>query len=72
MSGRLVVSGGGAAGMSAASAARRTNLGLDVVLLEATAHVADGLCGLPYYLSGVVGSADDLFAYPLAHFTQDC
>lgn len=57
--------------MSAASAARRTNPGLDIVVLEATAHVAYGLCGLPYYLSGVVGSADDLFAYPMERFTQD-
>lgn len=57
--------------MSAASAARRTNPGLDVVVLEATAHVAYGLCGLPYYLSGVVGTADELFAYPRERFTLD-
>lgn len=71
MSERMVVVGGGAAGMSAASAARRTSPGLDVVVLEATSHIAYGLCGLPYYLSGVVATADDLFAYPMERFTQD-
>lgn len=57
--------------MSAASAARRTNPSLDVVVLEATSHIAYGLCGLPYYLSGVVGTADDLFAYPMERFTRE-
>jgi CoA-dependent NAD(P)H sulfur oxidoreductase len=71
MSERMVVIGGGAAGMSAASAARRTSPALDVVVLEATSHVAYGLCGLPYYLAGVVATADDLFAYPMERFTRD-
>jgi NADPH-dependent 2,4-dienoyl-CoA reductase/sulfur reductase-like enzyme len=71
MSERMVVIGGGAAGMSAASAARRTNPALDVVVLEATSYIAYGLCGLPYYLSGVVETADDLFAYPMERFTKD-
>lgn len=71
MSERMVVIGGGAAGMSAASAARRTDPSLDVVVLEATSYIAYGLCGLPYYLSGVVATADDLFAYPMERFTKD-
>jgi NADPH-dependent 2,4-dienoyl-CoA reductase/sulfur reductase-like enzyme len=68
---RMVVIGGGAAGMSAASAARRTDPDLEVVVLEATGDIAYGLCGLPYYLSGVVPEADDLFAYPADHFTRE-
>jgi len=56
--------------MSAASAARRTDPTLDVVVLEATGNVAYGLCGLPYYLGGVVGAAEELFAYPPDHFTR--
>jgi hypothetical protein len=43
-----VVVGGGAAGMSAASAARRVDPSLPIVVLEATGHAAYGLCGLPY------------------------
>lgn len=68
MTRRLVVIGGGAAGMSAASAARRTDPALEVVVLEATGHVAYGLCGIPYYLAGLVARADDLLAYPRDHF----
>ena len=62
--------GGGAAGMSAASAARRVDPTLDVVVLEATGNAAYGLCGLPYYLAGVVGRAEQLFSYPPAYFRQ--
>jgi CoA-dependent NAD(P)H sulfur oxidoreductase len=44
---RLVVIGGGAAGMSAASAARRVAPGLDVVVCEAGGFAAYGMCGIP-------------------------
>jgi len=43
---RLVVIGGGAAGMSAASAARRADPGLDVVVCEAGGFAAYGMCGI--------------------------
>ena len=65
---RLVVIGGGAAGMSAASAARRHAPGLDVVVCEAGGFAAYGMCGIPYYLSGVVPGAADLLAYPPSEF----
>lgn len=64
MSARLVVIGGGAAGMSAASAARRIDPGLEIVVLETGPDVAYGLCGIPYFLSGEVARADQLLAYP--------
>jgi NADPH-dependent 2,4-dienoyl-CoA reductase/sulfur reductase-like enzyme len=65
---RLVVIGGGAAGMSAASAARRVAPGLDVVVCEAGGFAAYGMCGVPYYLGGVVPAAEDLLAYPPSEF----
>lgn len=65
---RLVVIGGGAAGMSAASAARRVAPGLDVVVFEAGGFAAYGMCGIPYYLGGVVREPDDLLAYPPSEF----
>ncbi|MGD9529553.1 FAD-dependent oxidoreductase [Pseudonocardia sp.] len=68
MHSRLVVVGGGAAGMSAASAARRVDPELEIVVLEATGYVAYGLCGIPYYLAGLVGTAEELLAYPAAYF----
>jgi CoA-dependent NAD(P)H sulfur oxidoreductase len=65
---RLVVIGGGAAGMSAASAARRVAPGLDVVVCEAGGFAAYGMCGIPYFLGGIVPEAADLLAYPPAEF----
>jgi CoA-dependent NAD(P)H sulfur oxidoreductase len=66
---RLVVIGGGAAGMSAASAARRVDPGLEVVVCEAGGFAAYGMCGIPYYLGGVVPRAENLLAYPLSEFS---
>ncbi|HEX3387656.1 MAG TPA: FAD-dependent oxidoreductase [Streptosporangiaceae bacterium] len=68
--GRLVVIGGGAAGMSAASAARRVDPGLDVVVCEAGGFAAYGMCGIPYYLGGLVPEPENLLAYPPATFRE--
>lgn len=70
MAQRLVVIGGGAAGMSAASAARRVDPACDITVLEATGHAAYGVCGIPYYLAGLVGRADELLSYPAAYFRE--
>jgi NADPH-dependent 2,4-dienoyl-CoA reductase/sulfur reductase-like enzyme len=67
---RLVVIGGGAAGMSAASAARRVDPGLEVVVCEAGGFAAYGMCGIPYYLGGIVPEAEDLVAYPPSTFRE--
>jgi NADPH-dependent 2,4-dienoyl-CoA reductase/sulfur reductase-like enzyme len=67
---RLVVIGGGASGMFAASAARRVDPGLEVVVLEATAHAAYGLCGLPYLVSGVIGSPEAPLSHPPDFFRR--
>ena len=65
---RLVVIGGGAAGMSAASAARRVAPDLDVVVCEAGGFAAYGMCGIPYFLGGIVPRAESLLAYPPGEF----
>jgi NADPH-dependent 2,4-dienoyl-CoA reductase/sulfur reductase-like enzyme len=67
---RLVVIGGGAAGMSAASAARRVAPDLDVVVCEAGRFAAYGMCGIPYFLGGTVPRAESLLAYPPAEFRE--
>jgi NADPH-dependent 2,4-dienoyl-CoA reductase/sulfur reductase-like enzyme len=68
---RLVVIGGSAAGMSAASAARRTAPALDVVVCESGGFAAYGMCGIPYYLGGVVTEAENLLAYPPEEFREN-
>jgi NADPH-dependent 2,4-dienoyl-CoA reductase/sulfur reductase-like enzyme len=47
---RLVIIGADAAGMSAASQAKRLDPAADVIVLEQTTDVSYGACGLPYKL----------------------
>lgn len=59
---KLVVIGGVAAGMSAASKAKRMIKALDVRVFERSNYVSYGACGLPYFVQGLVPQADDLIA----------
>ena len=65
---RLLVIGGVAAGMSAASRARKLNPELEIVVLEKGQHVSYGTCGLTYYLSGQVAKAEELIVYTADFF----
>jgi CoA-dependent NAD(P)H sulfur oxidoreductase len=60
---RLLIIGGVAAGMSAASRARRQNPQLEILVLEKGDYVSYGTCGLPYYLSGKVKDWKELLVY---------
>jgi NADPH-dependent 2,4-dienoyl-CoA reductase/sulfur reductase-like enzyme len=67
---RLVIIGGVAAGMSAASRARRLNSQLGIVVLEKGRHISYGTCGLPYYLSRQVADARELIVYTAEFFRE--
>lgn len=56
----FVVVGGDAAGMSAASKARREDPDLEIVAFERGDWVSYAACGMPYYVKGDVDSLDDL------------
>lgn len=62
MTERLVIIGGDAAGMSAASQARkRRGAGqLEIVAFERGHHTSYSACGIPYFVGGVVEDLDDL------------
>lgn len=60
MSHRIVIVGGVAAGASAATKARRTNEGAQIVVYERGPYVSFANCGLPYYLSGDIAHRDSL------------
>jgi len=63
MTERLVVIGGDATGMSAASQAkRRRGDDLEVVALERTHHASYSACGIPFWVSGTVPDVADLVA----------
>jgi len=68
---RLVVIGGNAAGMSAASRARRVNPQMEVVVLEKGDYVSYGTCGLAYLVSGVVPRPGDLVVHPPDYFRAE-
>lgn len=60
--GRLVVIGGDAAGMSAASKVRREQPGREITVFERSPHTSYSACGMPYYIAGLVDEADKLVA----------
>jgi NADPH-dependent 2,4-dienoyl-CoA reductase/sulfur reductase-like enzyme len=70
MSERLIVIGGCAAGMSAASKARRVNPDLEIVVYERTGFVSYGECGLPYYVSGLVDDHNKLVVRTPEQFAE--
>ena len=49
---RVVVIGGVAAGMSAASKLRRTDPDAEIIVYERGSYLSYGACGLPYYIGG--------------------
>ncbi|MFB6140816.1 MAG: FAD-dependent oxidoreductase [Halosimplex sp.] len=62
MNDTFVVVGGDAAGLSAASKAKREDPELDVVVFERGQWVSYAACGMPYYVKGAVEDLEDLVA----------
>ncbi|MDQ1369230.1 MAG: hypothetical protein QOF20_1583 [Acidimicrobiaceae bacterium] len=60
MSHRLLVIGGDAGGMAAASTARRRGADFEIVALEQGPHTSYSACGIPYVISGDVWALDEL------------
>jgi NADPH-dependent 2,4-dienoyl-CoA reductase/sulfur reductase-like enzyme len=58
--GKLVVIGGDAAGMSAASQAKRRQPGMEIVVFERSPHTSFSACGIPYYIGRVVEAEEKL------------
>ena len=51
---RVVIIGGVAGGMSAATRLRRLNAEAEIIVIEKSGHVSYANCGLPYYVGGVI------------------
>ncbi len=67
---RFVIIGGDAAGMSAASRAKRLVPALEVVVLEQTRDVSYSACGMPYNIADPARSMDDLVVRKADVFRQ--
>ena len=57
---RIVVIGGVAGGMSAATRLRRLDAEAEIIVLEKSGYVSYANCGLPYYVGGVIEEEQDL------------
>ena len=58
---KIVIIGGVAGGMSAATRLRRLNEDAEIIVLEKGPFVSFANCGLPYYISGDIQERSDLF-----------
>lgn len=56
----IVIVGGVAGGMSAATRLRRLDEQAQIIVLERSGHVSFANCGLPYYIGGVIERRDAL------------
>jgi NADPH-dependent 2,4-dienoyl-CoA reductase/sulfur reductase-like enzyme len=62
MAKRLAIVGGDAAGMSAASIARRRDPDLEVVAFERGPYTSYSACGIPFYVGGLFDDSDRLIS----------
>ncbi|WP_436901705.1 FAD-dependent oxidoreductase [Halovenus halobia] len=71
MSDTFVIVGGDAAGMSAASKAKRENPEMDVIVFEKGEWVSYAACGMPYYVKGAVENLSDLVTVTPEQFRDE-
>ncbi len=57
---KIVIIGGGAAGASAAARLRRLDEFSEIIILEKTNEISIANCGLPYYISDVINSREQM------------
>lgn len=68
---RIVVIGGVAAGMSAASQAKRRRPAAEVIALERGIHVSYGACGMPYNIADPARDVEDLVVITAERFRRE-
>ncbi|GAB3669945.1 FAD-dependent oxidoreductase [Halopiger thermotolerans] len=71
MTDTFVIVGGDAAGMSAASKAKRDDPDIEVVVFEKGEWVSYGACGLPYYVKGEIQSLEHLVSVTPEEFREE-
>jgi NADPH-dependent 2,4-dienoyl-CoA reductase/sulfur reductase-like enzyme/rhodanese-related sulfurtransferase len=57
---RVVIVGGVAGGMSAATRMRRLDADAEIIVFEKSGHVSYANCGLPYYVGGIIEEEEAL------------
>ncbi len=67
---RIVVIGGVAAGLSAASKARKLRSDIEIFVFEKSGYISYGACGLPYLISDLIKSPEDLVSHDSKFFKE--
>lgn len=65
---RIVIIGAHAAGVDAASAARKTDRTAEITLITEEKHAGYSRCGLPFVIGGQIPSFQNLIVFPPAYF----
>jgi NADPH-dependent 2,4-dienoyl-CoA reductase/sulfur reductase-like enzyme len=60
MANKLVIIGGDAAGMSAATKVRREDPDREIIVFERSPHTSYSACGIPYFISGLLSDPEKL------------
>jgi len=68
MARRIIIIGANAAGMDAASAARKKDRTAEITLITDEKHAGYSRCGLPFVIGGEIANFTDLIVYPPAYF----
>lgn len=67
---RLLVIGGVAAGTKAASKARRDDPSMEITIVTDERYISYAGCGLAYYMGGIIGKRESLFARSPEQFRE--
>jgi NADH oxidase (H2O2-forming) len=65
---RIVIIGAHAAGVDAASAARKTDRTAEITLITDEKHAGYSRCGLPFVIGGQIPSFNNLIVFPPSYF----
>ncbi len=68
MQNKIVIVGSNAAGVSAASAARKLNRKANITLITEESYPSYSRCGLPYVIAGDISRFEDLVIFPQSYF----
>jgi NADPH-dependent 2,4-dienoyl-CoA reductase/sulfur reductase-like enzyme len=68
---KIIIIGGNAAGMSAATRARRNDPKAQIIVYEKGDYVSYASCGLPYFIAGIIKQPQELLAVPPEAFHTD-
>ena len=65
---KIAIIGCNAAGLNTASAARKVNRNVEILIIESEDRPAYSRCGIPYVVSGEISSLEALIIYPTSYY----